>query len=350
MALRVAQWSTGKVGKYALRGVIDHSDLDLVAVHAFSPDKVGQDAGALCGRPETGVRATGDIAALIAARPDVVVYTPFTGEVDDVAMLLESGINVLSTNLFFHVGGIAGAVRDRLEGAAHRGGASLYITGINPGWINAIAVALTGVCGDVDCVSIYESSNCATYESPETWNYLRMGQHGVTPEVVETAKTWLAMFRDAVERMAEGLGLELDGIEFYCDYATAAERVDLGWFVMEQGTNAALRAGWNGKVAGRTMVRAQVTWYLTQKLAEDWTLERDEYHVVVEGAPGIDLRMRFSYPPPSPPDGEWESIAKTSFATINAIPQIAAAPPGVLTLLDMGLPQAPVGAWQRSRQ
>lgn len=340
MMFRIAQWGTGKVGKYALRGLLDHPDFELVAVHAFSPDKIGLDAGTLCGRPETGIKATGDIAAVIAARPDIVVYTPFTGDVDDVALLLESGIDVLSTNLFFHVGGIAGAVRHRLEAAALRGDASLYITGINPGWINAIAVATTGVCGKVECVSIYESSNCATYESPETWTYLRMGQHGVTPEVIEVAKTWLAMFRDAAVRMAEGLGLELDDIEFYCDYATAAERVDLGWFVLEQGTNAALRAGWNGKVAGSTMVRAQVTWHLTQKLAENWDIERDEYHIVVEGAPGIDLRMRFSYPPPSPPDGQWESIAKTSFATINAIPQIAVAPPGVLTLLDMGLPHA----------
>lgn len=343
--LRVVMWGTGKVGSLATRAVLDNPDYALVGVHAFSPEKVGQDAGALCGRPETGIRATGDIAAVIAARPDVVIYTPFTGDVDDLVVLLENGINVLSTNLLFHVGGLRGAVRDRLEAAAQKGGASLYITGINPGWINSIATAITGICGRVDCVSIYESADCSTYESPETWNHFRMGQHGVTPEGIEAAKTWLVMFKDAVERVAESLGFQLDDVDFYCDYATAAERVDLGWFVMEQGTNAAVRAGWNGKIAGKTRVRGQITWYLTRKLAEGWDIDEDEYHLVVDGAPGVDLRMHFTDPARSSVDGAWSPTATTSYATVNAIRQIVEARPGVLTLHDIGLPHAPGGGF-----
>jgi hypothetical protein len=161
--LRVIIWTTGKVGKLAMRSVIDNPAQELVGVYAYSPDKVGKDAGALCGRPDTGIKATNDIDALIALKADAVIYTPFTGDVDEVARLLESGANVLSTNLFFHVGGVRGAVQDRLEAACRRGDSSLYITGINPGWIDSVAVALTGVCGRVDCVSIYESANCATY-------------------------------------------------------------------------------------------------------------------------------------------------------------------------------------------
>jgi hypothetical protein len=344
--LRVAQWNTGKVGKLAMRGILDNPELELVGVYAHSPEKVGQDAGALCGRPDTGVTATGSIDAILAARPDVVVYTPFTGDVDEVARLLENGVNVLSTNLFFHVGGIRGAVKDRLQAAGERGNASLYITGINPGWINSIATAVTGICGRVDCVSIYESADCSSYESPETWNFFRMGQHGVTDEVVEAAKTWLVMFRDAGERVAEALGFVPEDAEFYCNYATASEKVDLGWFVMDKGTNAAVRAGWLIKARGRPVARAQITWYLTKKLAEGWDIDSDEYHLVVEGAPGVDLRMHFTDPAPSPIDGAWDTTATTSYATINAIKQIKAARPGVLTLHDIGLPYAPAGDWE----
>ena len=343
--LRVVKWGTGKVGRLALRAILDNPDYELVGVHAFSPEKVGQDAGALCGRPDTGVKATGEIDAVIAAKPDVVVYTPFTGDVDELVRLLENGINVLSTNLLFHVGGVRGEVKDRLEAAARKGQASLYITGINPGWINSIAAAVTGICARVDCVSIYESADCSGYESPETWNYFRMGQHGVTPEVIEAAKTWLVMFKDAVERVAESLGFALDDVEFYCDYATAAEKVDLGWFVMEKGTNAAVRAGWNGKIGDETKVRGQVTWYLTRKLAEGWTIDDDEYHLVVDGAPGVDLRMHFTDAAPSSIDGAWSPTATTSYATVNAIRQIVDAKPGVLTLHDIGLPHAPGGGY-----
>jgi hypothetical protein len=335
---RVVQWNTGKVGKLALRAIIDNPTLELVGVYAHSADKVGKDAGALCGRPNTGVKATKRIDDIIALRPHVVVYTPFTGDVDEVAKLLEAGINVLSTNLFFHVGGMRGAVKERLQTAGERGNASLYITGINPGWINSIATAITGICKRVNCVSIYESADCSGYKSPETWGYLRMGQRGVTPEVIEAAKTWLVMFRDAAERVAEALGHIPEGAEFYCDYATAAEKVDLGWFVMEQGTNAALRAGWNVKANGRVVTRAQVTWYLTKKVAEGWDIDDKEYHLVVDGEPNVDLHMHFTPPPDSPVDGKWDPTGTTAYATVNAIQQIVNAKPGVLNLHDIGLP------------
>jgi 2,4-diaminopentanoate dehydrogenase len=346
--LRVVQWNTGKVGKLALRAMLDDPGLELVSVYAHSPEKQGMDAGALCGRPDTGVKATNSIDAIIAARPDVVVYTPFTGDVDELVKLLENGINVLSTNLLFHVGGVRGEVKDRLQAAGERGGASIYITGINPGWINSMAVAATAICNRVDCVSIYESADCSGYESPETWNFFRMGQHGVTDEVIEAARTWLVMFKDAAERMAEGLGIALDDVEFYCDYATAAERVDLGWFLLDKGTNAALRAGWNGKAGGKTRVRTQVTWYLTKKLAEGWDIDDREYHLVIEGAPRVDLHMHFTSPDPSPVDGPWDTTGTTAYATVNAIRQIKAARPGVLTLHDIGLPYAPAGAWEKA--
>jgi hypothetical protein len=345
--LRVVQWNTGKVGKLAMRAILDNPTMELVGVYAYSPEKAGQDAGALCGRPETGIKATNDIDAVIAAKPDVVVYTPFTGDVDEMARLLENGINVLSTNLLFQVGGVRGEVKDRLQAAGERGNASLYITGINPGWINSVATSITAVCNRVDCVTIYESADCSSYESPETWNYFRFGQTGVTDEVVEAAKTWLVMFRDAAERVAEALGFVPEDAEFYCTYATASERVDLGWFLMEKGTNAAVRAGWNVKAHGRTVARAQITWYLTKKLAEGWDIDSDEYHLVVEGSPSVDLRMHFTDPAPSPVDGPWDPTGTTSYATVNAIHQIKAARPGVLTLHDIGLPHAPAGDWEK---
>lgn len=123
--LRVIQWNTGNVGKVTTKAILDDPRLELVGVYARSPDKVGVDAGALCGRPDTGIKATGDVDALIALGADSVVYTPFTSDVEEVARLLESGMDVISTNLFFHVGGIRGAVKDRLDAAGRKGGSSL---------------------------------------------------------------------------------------------------------------------------------------------------------------------------------------------------------------------------------
>jgi hypothetical protein len=75
--LRVIQWTTGKVGKLSLRGILDDPRLELVGVYAHSSAKAGTDAGTLCGRPPCGVIATSDIGALIALKPDSALYTPF---------------------------------------------------------------------------------------------------------------------------------------------------------------------------------------------------------------------------------------------------------------------------------
>ncbi|MEH6584703.1 MAG: hypothetical protein V7754_22435, partial [Halioglobus sp.] len=56
---RVVQWATGNVGRRALRGIIEHPEMDLVGVYVHSESKVGKDASDLCGLAEkTGILAT----------------------------------------------------------------------------------------------------------------------------------------------------------------------------------------------------------------------------------------------------------------------------------------------------
>ncbi|CAN7558099.1 hypothetical protein LJR219_004026 [Phenylobacterium sp. LjRoot219] len=340
--LRVIQWATGKVGKLSLRAILDDPRLELVGVYAYSKDKVGVDAGELCGRPAVGVLATDDLDALFALAADTVIYTPFEADLGQVVRLLESGSDVISTNLFLNVGGVEGDVRVQLEAACGRGHSSLYISGINPGWVNAIATAMTAICRKVDYVGIVESADCSVYQSVETWSFLGMGERGATPEVLARARQWLILFRDAVVRVAEALEFKLDDIEFFVDYATAAKKVDLGWFCMEEGTNAALRGGWNGKVGGQTVVQIKVIWYLTKDLAEGWEIDADQYHLVIKGEPNIDTRIRFT-PPEHWGNHDWDTM--TALPAVSAAFDVKAARPGVLGLRDVGLPYAPAGVW-----
>jgi hypothetical protein len=347
--LRVIQWTTGKVGKHSLRAILNDPRLDLVGVYAYSDSKKGVDAGRLCDRPDCGVTATNDIDALLALGADTVFYTPFEADLDHAIRLLESGMDVISTNLFLNVGGIQGEVRDKLEAACRRGGSSLYITGINPGWVNSIVASMTAVCRGVESVQLVESADCSVYESVETWSFLGMGEPGgSTPELMQRARDWLILFRDAVQRIGGALDLEFDDVEFFCDYATAAETVDLGWFCMEKGTNAALRGGWNGKVGGKTVVKLTVVWYLTKNLAEGWDIDVDQYHIAIKGEPNVDTRIRFT-PPEGWSNHDWDVM--TALPATSAIFDIKKARPGILGLRDVGLPHAPMGVWmENSRQ
>src|SRR2546426_10615590 len=98
MPYRVIQWSTGNVGRFALRCIIGHPELELVGVWVSSATKAGKDAGALCGAGPVGVRATTDAEALLRLDADCVCYTatadlrPFEA-VEDIRRLPASGEN-----------------------------------------------------------------------------------------------------------------------------------------------------------------------------------------------------------------------------------------------------------------
>jgi 2,4-diaminopentanoate dehydrogenase len=340
--LRVIQWTTGKVGKLSLRAILDDPRLELAGVYAYSADKAGVDAGKLCGRPDCGVRSTNNIDALLALKADTVLYTPFMADVGHVVRLLESGLDVISTNLFLNVGGVQGEVKAQLEAACQRGDSSLFISGISPGWINSMIVAMTAVCRDVECVSILESADCSVYESKETWLAMGMSMPKATPEVLQTARNWLLSFYDAVQRMAVALDYQLDDTEFFIDYATASQKVDLGWFCMEKDTNAAVRAGWNGKVKGRTVVQFTLLWYLSKHLNQGWEFPDNQYTLSIKGEPEIASTIRF-IPPKHWGNHEWDTM--TALPPVNSIYNVKAARAGVLTLKDVGLPTAPAGLW-----
>lgn len=99
-AYRVAVWGPGSVGTAAIRELILLPETCLVAVFAYSKAKIGVDAGVLVGMQPIGVLTTGDTAVFLSAKPECVVYAArdfgdTRGE-DDIAMLLEAGVNVIS--------------------------------------------------------------------------------------------------------------------------------------------------------------------------------------------------------------------------------------------------------------
>ena len=102
--MRVIQWGLGNVGHHSLRGILERPELELVGLRVYTPEKVGRDAGEFVGGATTGVTATDNIEDILAIDADCVFYNglgsalvDLTGPVDDLARLLESGKNVVSS-------------------------------------------------------------------------------------------------------------------------------------------------------------------------------------------------------------------------------------------------------------
>jgi hypothetical protein len=340
VALRVVQWTTGNVGKRSVRAVVGHPDLELVGCYAWSADKVGRDVGELCGVDPVGVAATDDIDALMALRPDCVVYNPMWPSTDDMVRILDAGVNVVSTAAFID-GSARKGDRDRIADACERGGSSIFGTGISPGWVELMGIAAANICDRIDKITIDEASDTTLYDSPETELPAGFGRPIDDPELPGMAAEGTAVFGEAVAMVADALAIELDEIVCVAEYAQTTADVVMDSWTIPAGHVAGVAASWQGRVGDRTVVELNVRWKKGQTLDPDWQIE--EGHVVtIDGRPTV--RMRLEYLPP--PDFEATTFADfmvlgmimTAMPAINAIGHVVAARPGIVTYTDLPLP------------
>jgi hypothetical protein len=339
MSLRIVQWTTGNVGKRSVRAVTAHPDLALVGCYAWSDDKVGQDVGTLCGIDPIGVLATNDVDALLALSPDCVVYNPMWPNTDELVRILESGANVVSTAAFVD-GSRNRADRDRITAACAKGGASMFGTGISPGWVELLGIAMANLCERIDKIVIDEASDTTFYDSPDTERPAGFGRHIDDPELPPMAAEGTAVFGEAVALVADALGVDLDEIVCVPEYAKTTEDLVMESWTIPADHVAGVAASWQGKVGGRTIVELNVRWKKGTTLVPDWTIE-EGHAITVEGMPTV--RTRIEYLPP--PDFLATTMAEfmvigmvmTAMPAINAIPAVVAASPGIVTYNDLPL-------------
>jgi 4-hydroxy-tetrahydrodipicolinate reductase len=140
---KVIQWSTGNVGRHALRLIAEHPDLELAGLWVHSTAKAGVDAGELAGIGRLGIRATNDADALLALDADCVCYTATadlrpTDAIADMARIAASGKNIVSSSVVPLVfpEHVDPQMRRPLEEACASAGVSCFTSGIDPGWAN----------------------------------------------------------------------------------------------------------------------------------------------------------------------------------------------------------------------
>ena len=340
MATRVVQWTTGNVGKQSAIAIARNPGLELIGCYAWSPDKVGRDVGELCGLGPVGVTATHDVDALLALRPDCVVYTPMWPSVDELVRILGAGVNVVTTAAFIN-GRRLGPDRERLVAACERGGASLFGTGINPGFVELLSIAVAGICDRIDKITINEAAYTMGYDSPETEKRAGFGRPIDDPGLQQMTADGTAVFGEAVAMVADALGVALDDVTCESEHAKATEDLDLGSWRIAAGCVAGVAASWRGRARGRTIVELNVRWKKAPVLEPDWQIE-DGHVIEVQGRPTVRTTMQFL----PPPDFEATSLADfmvlghimTAMPAVNAIAAVVAAPPGIVTYADLPLP------------
>ncbi len=329
---RVVQWGAGNVGARAMRAVIEHPNMTLVGLKEIG-EKVGKDAGEICGIGPIGVIATEDIDEIIALKPDCVVYMQHGCDFDDVCKLLASGANIVTTNLkFHHPAHLAPAEREQVEQACRRGGTSVYGSGSSPGLITEVVpYALLYVMRRLDCFTIDEYADMSTYPHP-VMLFDVMG-YGLSPEKFPEFKDHvLEHFRPSLSQVADAISMPFDSFEVTEEVATARQKTRIEAGVIEAGTIAARRITITGMRGGRPLIIFRPTWYVTTDIDASWDLRESGWHLLVEGDPPFDVSIHFPIPAE-----QYEEISPgyTAYGPINAIPYVCAAPPGIRTTVDL---------------
>ena len=351
MAIRVAHVGTGNVGGLALAELITNPQFELTGVCVSTPEKVGKDAGQLCGvgldaGTVTGVAAVGELDAILAAEPECVVYcamgdTRLPDAMADIMRILAVGINVVGSSpglLQFPWGVMPDKYIARVEDAARQGNSSVLITGVDPGFINdLIPFAFAGTCRRIEQVRCMEIADYATYDGAEVMHYMGFGRPlDEVPMLLQPGVLSIA-WGTAIRQLAAGLGIEVDGITESCQREPAPEDFEIAVGRVAKGTMAALQFDIRGMVKGHPAIVIEHITRLRPDLRPDWPQPASgggSYRVEITGEPSYAVDI---VPSSRKGDHNHAAIAGAAGRIVNAIPAVVAAPPGIRSTLDLPL-------------
>lgn len=350
---RVIQWGTGSVGIEALRFIVGSDDLDLVGVKCYTADKDGRDVGELIGRGSLGLTAQLDTEAVLAIEADCVLFmprdafldptvpgSPSTVWVDEIVRVLESGKNVVSplqSAMHWRQLADGAALKARLEAACRAGGASLYFTGLDPGFISdCLAITLSSAAGSIEQVRTLEVIDYATYTAASTLESMGYGQ--LPTAVADTTDDSLVpSWGCALWLVADSLGVELDDIILHTETFLAPEEfTSPGGLHIRAGSVGAMQWSLTGVIAGEPRIVARHIARIGSEMAPDWPQigERGGYRVEVDGAPPLRMEL-----PLGLPGGTGtclgDAIQMTAARCVNAVAAVVAAPTGYHLLTGM---------------
>lgn len=356
--MKVGVWGPGSMGTVALRAVIDHPQLELVNLVVHSAGKAGMDAGSLCGTAPVGVVATQDPAPLLTGDADVVVYAAAANlrpleAIEEMASLLRAGKNVVSCSVVPLVfpDAVDDAFTAPLQNAALDGNASFLTTGIDTGFANdVLPLTLTGLSRAIETVQVTEMFNYATYpDRTAVYEILGFGKPPEFTAVAAMPGVFSFGWGPVLHQLAAGLGVTIDHIDENVERVAADESFDTPTGHIEAGTVAAMRSTLTGVVSGKpTFVVDHVT-RMRDDIAPHWPQPhvcipprdlghgaasgRGVYRVEIEGSPSIRCELELA------DDHDHDLGARIAGASrmVNAIPAVCAAPPGLLSALDLPL-------------
>jgi hypothetical protein len=337
------------MGATAIRSAVAFPGLRLSGVITSSPDKDGKDAATFARLDsETRVSATVDVDAALAGC-DAVAYMA-SGDirpdeaVTDIERCLRAGKHVVTPSLYslYDPRSAPPEWVERLTQAAEEGGATLLVSGVDPGWGNdALAVIAAGLCTRIRSIHCQEIFDYSTYDQPYavkvSCGFGRpMGREDPVPMMLLPSIPTM-VWGGNIRLIGRGLGLEIDEITEGVERLPLTESVDTVMGRFEEGTQGAFWLKVIGKSGGRERIVIDHITRIHESCAPDWPYPDEgvgDHRVIVDGDPQLTIVSRADLPGGTRADGGNTTAANR---LLGAIDWLATQKPGIYDGLDVPL-------------
>ena len=325
-ALRVIHVGLGPIGLGIARFVAATDGLRIVGAVDSAPDKAGKDLGTLLGdAKKMRVKVEPDLAKLLRkTRADVAVLcTTSSAKLikAQVAAIVAKKINIVSTceELSFPVPSARGLFKE-IDKLARAKKVSVLGTGVNPGYaMDALPLMLTAPCARVVRVAVTRVVDAGKRRLPlqrKVGAGLNLNQF--RRAMGENTVRHVGLVESAY-MIAHGLGWSLDRVEETLEPVIAPRDLDTEFLRIPAGAAAGIKQFVRAYRGDELAISLDLQMYVGADNPRD--------HILIDGDPRVDMTVA----------GGFQGDIATAAITVNAIPKLMAARPGLVTMAEIPL-------------
>jgi len=325
--IRVMHVGLGPIGALVARQIASRKGFRIVGAVDVDSQKVGRDLGDVieAGR-QLRVRVTDDTGRTITAtKPDVAVLctsSSLKAVLPQFEEILKRRVPIVTTTEeAAYPAPRNRRLATRLDAAAKKARVAVLGTGVNPGFtMDALPIALSAVCERVDRIEVHRVQDARIRRLP----FQQKIGAGLTREQfdrqVELGTVRHVGFTESIQMIGDAMGWKLDRIVDDVAPTIAEQAVASDLLAVKAGQVCGVVQNGVGYMKGVALITLRLEAYLGAP---------DPYDsVLIEGSPRIYSKIA---------GGVHGDIATASI-TINSIPAVLTAPPGLRTMRDMRLP------------
>jgi 4-hydroxy-tetrahydrodipicolinate reductase len=317
----------GPIGAAVARQVAARKGFKIVSAVDIDPAKAGKELGEFLGLGKRlGVKIAADAAlALRKTRPQVAVLctsSSLKSVMPQFETVLKARVPIVSTTEeLAYPWRTNRALARKLDQLAKKAKAAVVGTGVNPGFaMDALPIAVTGICERVDSVRVDRIQDARIRRLP----FQRKIGAGLTPEQfaekVRAGTVRHVGLTESIAMIGDAFGWKLDRITDEIAPKIAAQRVQSEFLSVERGRVSGILQDGTGYRNGQPVIVLHMEAYLGAPETYD--------AITITGSPNLRLKA----------EGGFHGDVATASITVNTIPKVLDAAPGLHTMRTLPIP------------